>query len=475
MATRFSKARTALIGLCCVCLTWLVFAIPAHAAPELLLDVKNGKVLHHHRAFDSWAPASLTKLMTAYVTFRALREKRVSPKSPVIISKAALAEPPSKMGFKVGTILNVKNALHMVLVKSANDISHALAEAVSGSKESFVAEMNSHARRLGMRGTVFKNPNGLPANGQVTTARDMALLATALMREFPEYRYMFRIPGIKFGKRTLRSYNLLLERYKGATGMKTGFICHSGFNLVASAKRNGRTLVAVVLGSRSSLKRAIRAADLLNVGFKKTGGLFSSSSGTRLQDLRPRRTPVAIAYNMRPHVCGARKKRLAVPARYNRPILPGQKQISTSIASTSNDAARVIRSASKQKTRKGKKKKKNPFPPYLAYKVQKLPYVRVHIGQADLSAPGRAQMPQLAGIPMPPRKPGKGTVGTGNPLRGSVGKTYAPLALTPVPQAGVPGSKPLPGAIGFQNQPAISAQTGKSGKPIPLPRAKPIY
>ena len=174
--------------------------------------------------------------------------------SPVKITQNALNEPPSKMGFKVGTILTVDNAIKMLLVKSANDIAVAMGEAISGKEEDFVVRMNEEARRLGMSGTHFVNPNGLPAEGQVTTARDLGILARAIWMEFPQHHDLFRIAAIRHGKTIMRNYNGLLERYPGASGMKTGFICASGFNLVASVTRGEETLIAVVLGARSAIR-----------------------------------------------------------------------------------------------------------------------------------------------------------------------------------------------------------------------------
>jgi D-alanyl-D-alanine carboxypeptidase len=211
--------------------------------------------------------------MTAYLTFQALKTGRLKLTSPVIETENALAEPPSKMGFAAGTSMTVDNALKMMLVHSANDIAVAIAETVGGGSEArFVAEMNATAHALGMNSTHYDNPNGLPSPGQLTTARDLAVIARALIRDFPEYRDYFRIPAIKAGRRIMRSQNALLDRYPGATGMKTGFICDSGFNMVASATRNGRTLIAVVLGAPTPLGRAELAAKLLNVGF--SGGSF---------------------------------------------------------------------------------------------------------------------------------------------------------------------------------------------------------
>ena len=183
------------------------------------------------------------------------------------MSPIAASQAPTKMGFRPGTQVTVDNALKMMMVKSANDMAVVLAEGLDGSIEKFADEMNDNAQKLGMTQTSYVNPNGLPADGQITSARDMAMLARAIVRELPEYEYFVHIPAIRFGKRVTRNYNRLIGRYPGADGMKTGFICASGFNLVASATRNGRRLIAVVLGAPSSAVRAAKAAQLLERGF----------------------------------------------------------------------------------------------------------------------------------------------------------------------------------------------------------------
>ena len=167
-----------------------------------------------------------------------------------------------KMGFPTGTIVTVDNALKMLMVKSANDMAVVLAEGVAGSIENFADLMNDTARRLGLTQSSFVNPNGLPADDQIVSARDMAILARAIIREMPEYDYYWHMPGIRMGKMVQRNHNTLLGRYPGADGMKTGFICASGFNLVASATRGGNRLIAVVLGAPSSAARALKAAQL---------------------------------------------------------------------------------------------------------------------------------------------------------------------------------------------------------------------
>ena len=281
-------------------------AAPASATPaHVVVDVVTGTVLSERSGDRLWYPASVTKLMTAYLVFKALKTGQLKPTSPVVVSANALSEPPSKMGYKVGTVMNVDNALKMMIVKSANDIAVALSETVGGSEAKFIALMNQEAGRLGMNSTHYDNPNGLPADGQYTTARDLAVLARAIWVGFPEYRELFRIPAIKARNKILRSQNSLLERYRGTNGMKTGFICASGFNMVASATRNGRTLIVVVLGAASSAERAETAAMLLEQGF--AGWRGPARSLAAFGGARARGTPV----NLRDEVCGKRKKATA--------------------------------------------------------------------------------------------------------------------------------------------------------------------
>ncbi|MCV3207688.1 D-alanyl-D-alanine carboxypeptidase [Mesorhizobium sp. YC-39] len=240
---------------------------PALANPTIVFDLKSGKILQHQDAFKRWYPASLTKLMTAYVTFRAIAAGEVQLDSPIKVTKHSAGEPPSKMGFKPGSVMRLDNALKMMLVKSANDIAMAVGENVGGSQAAFAERMNAEARRLGMTGSHFVNPNGLYSPDQYTTARDLALLVMAIRKDFPQYVPWFSIEGLAIGKKAIANYNLLIGRYPGADGMKTGFVCSSGFNMIGSATRNGRTLVAVVLGEQSAISRAETAARLLDQGF----------------------------------------------------------------------------------------------------------------------------------------------------------------------------------------------------------------
>ncbi|WP_373288618.1 D-alanyl-D-alanine carboxypeptidase family protein [Brucella endophytica] len=273
---------------------------PVIATPSILVDINNGKVLAHENAFARWYPASLTKLMTAYVTFRALAQGQVTLNSPVRMTVNASKEPPSKMGYKPGSVMTLDTALTIMLVKSANDVAVAVGEAIGGTEAGFVQRMNAEAQRLGMFGTHFTNPNGLQDPNNYSTARDLAVLVAHIRHEFPQYAHYFATEAIDpgAGKKVQANYNILLGRFDGADGMKTGFVCASGFNLAATATRNGRTLLAVVLGSPSQEARAIKAAQLLAQGFQSDEG-----GAETLATLRPYGADVAQATDMRAALC----------------------------------------------------------------------------------------------------------------------------------------------------------------------------
>ena len=279
-----------------------------HAEALLVVEADTGKVLQAENATYPWYPASVTKLMTAYVTLKAVKEGRISLDSLLTVSPVAAAQSPSKMGFRPGIQVTVDNALKMMLVKSANDMTVVLAEGVGGSVDGFSAQMNQAAHRLGMTQTNYVNPNGLPAEGQITSARDLAILARAIIRDLPEYEYFVHIPSIRFGRRVTQNFNKLIGRYPGADGFKTGFICASGYNLVASATRNGKRLIAVVLGASSGQARAVKAAQLLERGFaNNTLSWLRPSLGT-VDSLVP---IDASPPNLRDEMCGGKRKRRA--------------------------------------------------------------------------------------------------------------------------------------------------------------------
>jgi D-alanyl-D-alanine carboxypeptidase len=286
----------------------LALAAPTQARAEatLLIEAATGKVLHAENATRPWYPASVTKLMTAYTTLRAIKEGRIGFNTMLTVSRNAAAQQPTKMGFKVGTTLTLDNALKMLMVKSANDMAVAIAEGVGGSIEGFADMMNANAQRLGMTQSHFVNPNGLPAENHVTSARDLGILARALIQEFPEDDAYWHIHSIQYGNRVMRNYNSLLDRYPGADGMKTGFICASGYNVVASATHNGRRLIAIVLGSYSGAVRAQKAAQLLENGFNAGGLSWLTPSLGTVDQLAP---IDAQPPNLRDEMCGGHRRK----------------------------------------------------------------------------------------------------------------------------------------------------------------------
>ncbi len=297
--------RPLLVGIAALALA-ATGATRAQAEAKLLIDAATGKVLRAENATLPWYPASVTKLMTTYTTLRAIKEGRIGFNTLLTVSRNAVAQQPVKMGFALGTRVTVDNALKMLLVKSANDIAVTIAEGVGGSIGGFADMMNANAHRLGMSESHFVNPNGLPAEDHVTSARDLAILARALITEFPEDDFYWHIHSIRYGNRIIHNYNKLLDRYPGADGMKTGFICASGYNLVASATRNGRRLIAVVLGAYSGGSRTQEAAQLLESGFN--GGALSwltPSLGT-VDELAPIDAPPP---NLREQMCGGHRRK----------------------------------------------------------------------------------------------------------------------------------------------------------------------
>jgi D-alanyl-D-alanine carboxypeptidase len=254
-------------------------AASAHATPYLVVDAESDQVLMENEATAPWYPASLTKLMTVYVALDAVRSGKLTLDTPLIMSARAARMPPSKMGFRPGTEVTLDNALKMLMVKSPNDVAVMVAEGVSGSIEAFADDMNADAQRLGLHESHFVNPNGLHNPAHVSSARDMATIARALLREFPDHADLFSIGALQLGRQYIPNHNGLLGRYPGADGMKTGFTCPAGFNVVASANHSGRRLIVVVLGAPSARTRNQEAADLFDRGFASGG------SGTSLESL----------------------------------------------------------------------------------------------------------------------------------------------------------------------------------------------
>ena len=303
-------------------------AARAHANPVVTIEVDTGRVVHHEDAFRRWAPASLTKLMTALVAFREIEAGRATLETPVVMSARAAGQPASKMYWKPGTSVTLGEAIHLLMVKSANDVASAVAETIGGTEARFVEMMNAEARRLGMDATVFRNPHGLPDAAQVTTARDMALLGAAIRRDFPQYDPIFRVEAVDTGAgQPILSYNLMLGRFPGADGMKTGFVCASGFNIITTATRGPRTVLTVVLGAPSQERRAEIAAAQMEAGFS------DPLDGPAIDALVPYGESGAVA-NLRAQICNAE----AAAKRYDGRDVEGRMVLDTDLITPRNRA-----------------------------------------------------------------------------------------------------------------------------------------
>lgn len=255
---------------------WLAASAPAQASGKyaaLILDADTGTVLFERHAGEQRHPASLTKIMTLYMLFDALEDGQVTLNDRFKASAHASAQAPSKLGLRPGDTIRAEDAIRALVTKSANDVAVVVAEALAGSEPKFARLMTERARRLGMRGTTFRNASGLHHPEQVTTAYDMAMLALAVRRDFPkEYRY-FSTASFSWKGSEHHNHNKLLGHYEGTDGIKTGYIGPSGFNLVASVQRNGRRLIGVVFGGKSGPLRDRHMRSLLDSGFEKAGDI----------------------------------------------------------------------------------------------------------------------------------------------------------------------------------------------------------
>ena len=267
------------LSLCVLAVSPLVAAQPAEARyASIVIDADTGEVLRSRNADMRRYPASLTKMMTLYLLFEAVDNGRLDLKSKLKVSKRAARQPASKLGLRAGSTIRVGDAIRALIVKSANDIAVVVAEALGGTEAKFARRMTDKARALGMSRTTFRNASGLPNRKQRSTARDMARLARALMRDFPHRYHYFDDRRFSYRGRMHRTPNRLLGSYRGLDGMKTGYIRASGFNLVASAERDDRRVIAVVFGGRTARSRNNHMANLLDLGFTRLADRRRSSS-----------------------------------------------------------------------------------------------------------------------------------------------------------------------------------------------------
>lgn len=263
----------------CTLLSLVIIAVATLSNPvqarykAIVVDAYSGEVLYSRHADYRHYPASLTKMMTLYLTFEDLAAGKLKLGQKLRVSRRAAGQTPSKLGLRRGSRISVENAILAVVVKSANDAATVLAEARGDTEIEFAIRMTQKARALGMKRTRFRNASGLPNRKQITTARDMAVLSAALFHKYPQYYHYFSKRKFSWGKRTHRSHNKLLSQYPGMDGLKTGYIRASGFNIATSASRSGRRLIAVVLGERTSKRRNAKVTHLLNVGFNRAATL----------------------------------------------------------------------------------------------------------------------------------------------------------------------------------------------------------
>lgn len=280
----------------------LAAARPAQAVTRasILVDARTGQILESDNADALAHPASLTKLMTLYLTFQRLEQGKLTLSSELYVSRHASVQSPTKLWLRPGSMITVQSAILGITTLSANDAAVVLAENIGGSEGGFVELMNQEARRLGMSNTTFCNASGLPNFSQWTTARDMSTLALALIHTFPQYYHFFDSPEFNFRGRTVDGHDWLLEEYPGVDGMKTGYIVSSGFNIVTSAVRNDRRLVGVVLGGHTARERDAEMMNLLDHGFASSpattlvaGAVLSPpSSSAGAMPVRTAATPV---------------------------------------------------------------------------------------------------------------------------------------------------------------------------------------
>ncbi|WP_348540505.1 D-alanyl-D-alanine carboxypeptidase family protein [Shimia sp. R9_3] len=271
-ARRFESARFGLFSaalVVCVALTTLAASAAPYAA--MVIDARDGKVLHSRNADTRLHPASLTKMMTLYIAFEAVENGEISLDTKVKISRNAAAEPPSKLGLLSGQRIALRYLIRAAAVKSANDAATAIGEAIEGSEAAFARRMNRTAKALGMSNTTFKNAHGLTESGHMSTARDMTTLGRHVLYDYPEYYNLFSRRSTSAGIKTVNNTNRrLLNAYRGADGIKTGYTRAAGFNLVASAERGSKRIIATVFGGRSTATRNAKVAELLDLGFTRS-------------------------------------------------------------------------------------------------------------------------------------------------------------------------------------------------------------
>ncbi|MBP5399762.1 MAG: D-alanyl-D-alanine carboxypeptidase [Alphaproteobacteria bacterium] len=291
----FKLATTTIAALMLLCAESLAY--PKHTS-SIAIDIDSGEFISSESPDTVMYPASLTKVMTLYLTFEAIEKGKLKLSTPLQVSRYAAARSPSKLGVAPGQTITVENAVKAVIVKSANDCATVLAEALAKDEREFAKLMTAKAKKLGMKKTVFKNASGLNNSQQVTTARDMAVLGSAIYHHFPQYYKLFSMRTFTYKGKTIYTHNHILKSFKGADGMKTGYLAVAGYNIITSAKRDGHRILAVTMGHKSIKDRDTKVTQIMDKGLKKIA-LNKNNAQTTLAKLeipapQPKTQPLQI-------------------------------------------------------------------------------------------------------------------------------------------------------------------------------------
>lgn len=302
-----------------MCIAVIVASSPAQANPRyaaLIMEESSGKVLYSRNADKQLYPASLTKIMTLYMVFEALQQKKITFDTRMKVSSVAASRSPSKLYLKHGSSISVKNAILALVTKSANDVATVVSEHLGGTEREFAKQMTRKARSLGMSRTTFKNASGLPNRAQKSTARDMAVLGRAIRRDFPQYYHFFSRTSFDWNGRKFRNHNKLLSQFAGTDGIKTGYINASGFNLVAATERNGVRLIGVVFGGRTGKSRNQHMMSLLGKQFERVRPIMVKNAPLPSPPApRPKLPQIALNLNPEPVLSPAARNTVIQPAR----------------------------------------------------------------------------------------------------------------------------------------------------------------
>lgn len=433
----------------------------ADAAPKasIVMDMRDGRVLYSKSADRKQHPASLTKMMTLYVAFDMVKRGKLRLGQKMRVSRHASRMPASKLYLKAGQRVTVQSLIHATAIKSANDAAMVLAEGIGGSQAAFARMMTRQAKRLGMKNTRFKNPHGLTQRGHYSTARDMAILARHLFHDFPEFYHIFkRTRGHAAGKR-IWSTNRLLSSYRGADGIKTGYTRAAGYNLVASAHRGKKRVIAVAMGQRSSRVRNRRVRQLLDLGFRKAAGSVRTvrprtlSGPTRTVSRKGRilvrNAPVPVHKpGSRITVADAVAEVLAVKPAAAATLHRGETARKRNGSSSKASAKRLMANTSHA-------------PRIAALPVPRKPIRVAKNSKADIAvAVATKAAVEKALVAVPPVKSLARASGVSNASSGMAG------VVTPKPRAGT-----APGTLVAPTKPTVSVMP--NGVEVPLPTSRP--